>query len=84
MKKLSAALFDAKRTAKARITLSDPEARRLFFIAAWDDKSMTSDLVAADPDLHAGPEGEWQAWVADGTDVLLAKEIVELGEDREA
>ena len=37
--------------------------------------------VAADSDLHAGADGEGQAGVADGADVLLAEKIVELGEE---
>ena len=37
--------------------------------------------VAADADLHAGADGEGQAGVADGADVLLAEKIVELSED---
>src|ERR1700730_17568837 len=37
--------------------------------------------VAADSDLHAGADGERQAGVADGADVLLIEKIVELGEE---
>ncbi len=40
-------------------------------------------LIAEDFDLHAGADGERQAGIADGADVLLAEKVVELGEEGE-
>src|SRR5271155_3647361 len=37
--------------------------------------------LAANSYLHAGTDGKGQARVADGADVLLAEEVVELSED---
>src|SRR6267154_1313039 len=47
-------------------------------------RRMGSESVAADADLHAGADGEGQAGVADGADVWLVEEIVELGEEGDA
>ena len=37
--------------------------------------------IVADSDFHARANGEWEARIADGADVLLIEKIVELGED---
>ncbi len=44
-------------------------------------RNLMRGSVAADANLHAGADGKGQAGIADGADVLLAEEVVELGED---
>lgn len=38
-------------------------------------------LVASDSDLESGTDGKRQAGIADGANMLLAEQVVELGED---
>src|SRR6185312_1406367 len=42
-----------------------------------------SGLVSADPHFEPSPEGERQRWVADGANVLVVQQVLELREDGE-
>src|SRR5580692_5654110 len=46
-----------------------------------DFRILMCGSVATDANLQAGAECKWQAGIADGAYVLLAEEVVELGED---